>query len=266
LEGCSKEVSIYKKAEGRVAPREISERGETVDWNEIVEKVTPYVVKIETPEGHGTGFLCLYNNDRSLCGIATANHVVAHAEMWKQPIRIIHFPSKTMRFLKEEERFILGDAHNDSAVILLPPEELGLPQSLIDLLPTDSLLPIGSDVAWLGFPAIGGNTLCFFSGNVSAREDSQHSYLIDGVAINGVSGGPVVYSTPANGVQFVGTISAYRANRATGETLPGLSVARDVSHFHQIASQVRSLDEAKANPPTDATAASPPSISSEPTV
>lgn len=168
-------------------------------WNEVVEMVTPYVVKIETPEGHGTGFLCLYNKDRSLCGIATANHVVQHADRWKQPIRILHFPSQTIRFLKEEDRFILGDADNDSAVILFPPEKLGLPQGLIDLLPTESKLPIGADVGWLGFPALGGNTLCFFSGNVSAREDSQHSYLIDGVAINGVSGGPVIYSTATNG-------------------------------------------------------------------
>ena len=30
-------------------------------WNTIVDKVEPYVVKIETPSGHGTGFLCLYN-------------------------------------------------------------------------------------------------------------------------------------------------------------------------------------------------------------
>jgi hypothetical protein len=218
-----------------------------MNWNEVVDRVTPYVVKIETPEGHGTGFVCLYNDDKSLCGIATANHVIQHADIWKQPIRLIHFPSKSMQFLKDEDRFIYDDQVNDSAVILFSPENLGLPQSLINLFPTEDQLPIGAEVGWLGFPALGANTLCFFSGNVSAREESQHSYLIDGVAINGVSGGPVVYSTTAHGVQIVGAISAYRANRASGGTLPGLSVARDVSHFHQIASRIRSLDEARRN-------------------
>jgi len=29
-------------------------------WNQIVEKIKPYVVKIETPAGSGTGFLSLY--------------------------------------------------------------------------------------------------------------------------------------------------------------------------------------------------------------
>src|SRR5580704_17319003 len=158
-----------------------------MNWNEVVDRVTPYVVKIETPEGHGTGFVCLYNDDKSLCGIATANHVIQHADIWKQPIRLIHFPSKSMQFLKDEDRFIYDDQVNDSAVILFSPENLGLPQSLINLFPTVDQLPIGAEVGWLGFPALGANTLCFFSGNVSAREESQHSYLIDGVAINGVS-------------------------------------------------------------------------------
>lgn len=79
---------------------------------------------------------------------------------------------------------------------------------------------------------------------ISATQDWRNAYLIDGVAINGVSGGPVIYSTQADGVQIVGSISAYSANRATGETLPGLSVAQDVSHFQEIASRVRSIDEA----------------------
>jgi hypothetical protein len=88
-------------------------------------------------------------------------------------------------------------------------------------------LPIGAEVGWLGFPAIAQYTLCFFSGNVSAWQEWRNAYLIDGVAINGVSGGPVIYSTPTDGVQIVGCISAYRANRATGEALPGLSIAQD---------------------------------------
>jgi hypothetical protein len=36
-----------------------------MNWNSIVDKLTPYIVKIETPAGHGTGFLCFYNADRT---------------------------------------------------------------------------------------------------------------------------------------------------------------------------------------------------------
>jgi secreted trypsin-like serine protease len=70
------------------------------------------------------------------------------------------------------------------------------------------------------------------------------AYLIDGVAINGVSGGPVIFSSDTDGVQFVGIVSAYRASRNRGEALPGLLVAQDVSHFHGVVQQVRTWDEA----------------------
>jgi hypothetical protein len=105
-------------------------------------------------------------------------------------------------------------------------------------------LVVGAEVGWLGFPAVAPYSLCFFSGNISARQEWRHAYLIDGVAINGVSGGPVMYSTEAEGVQIVGSISAYVSNRATGEALPGLAIARDVSYLHDSISNIKSLDEA----------------------
>ena len=215
-----------------------------MNWDEIVEKVMPSIVKIETPAGHGTGFLCLYNERRNLCGIATAHHVVSHADQWQQPIRINHYSSSTTVFVKESDRVIWVDSNRDSAVLLVDVGELQFPESPIPLLPIEKRLPIGVEVGWLGYPAIVENTLCFFSGNVSAWQDFRNAYLIDGVAINGVSGGPVIYSTPTDGVQIVGSISAYRANRATGEALPGLSIAQDVSHFQHIVSRIRSIDEA----------------------
>lgn len=215
-----------------------------MNWNDVIARVSPSVVKIETPRGHGTGFLCFYNNAKEFCGIATAHHVVEHADKWQEPIRIVHQPTKTATFLKEDNRAIWVDESKDSAVILLPVKELQLPENPIPLLPIEQRLPIGVEVAWLGYPGLAEYTLCFFSGNVSAWQEWRNAYLIDGVAINGVSGGPVIYSTPADGVQIVGSISAYRANRATGEALPGLSVAQDVSHFQDSASRIRNIDEA----------------------
>src|ERR1035438_8669100 len=154
-----------------------------MNWDAIVEKVTPVVVKIETPSGHGTGFLCLYNEPRTFCGIATAYHVVKHAEQWQEPIRILHYPSKRTAFLREADRVIFTDPEKDSAVVLITTGQLQFPEEPIGLIPTDSRLPIGMEVGWLGYPGIASATLCFFAGNISAWQDFRSAYLIDGVAI-----------------------------------------------------------------------------------
>jgi len=225
---------------------------DAVNWNEVVEKVTPHIVKIETPGGHGTGFLCLYNVDGSYVGIATAHHVIEHAHKWMQPIRLTQYPSgKSVLLAAAPRRAIWLEPQNDSALILVPKsqvEDLDLPDAALPLLPTNRRLPIGNEVGWLGYPALGSsaNMVCFFSGTISAWQEEQKAYLVDGVSINGCSGGPVVCSSPVDGVQIVGAISAYIVNRGTGESLPGLAVAQDVSYFNDAAAEIRSIDEAVA--------------------
>ena len=184
-----------------------------MNWDQIVQRVTPHIVKIETQSGHGSGFLFMYNENKSWCGIATAAHVLYQADKWKQPIQIFHSESDQTLFLQAGERVITIDWETDSAVLLFSIEDLPLPQDLIPLLPSSSPLDIGLEVGWLGFPAIESFTLCFFSGIISARQDFRKAYLIDGVAINGVSGGPVLYSTGTEGVQFIGTVNACAAGQ-----------------------------------------------------
>jgi len=215
-----------------------------MNWDDVVQKVTPYVVKIETPSNSGTGFLLSYNDNRSWCGVATALHVVSDADSWQQPIKIHNHDFSKTAFLAAGQRAIFTDYATDSAVVFFESSKLELPNDLIPLRPIDTRINIGAEVGWLGYPAIEAWTLCFFSGTVSARRDDQKAYLIDGVAINGVSGGPVINSTVTDGVQFVGVMTAYRANRASGGSLPGLSIAQDVSHFHGVIQHVRSIDEA----------------------
>ena len=86
-----------------------------MNWDEIVRRATPYVVKIETPMGHGTGFLFLYTDQQTFCGIATAYHVVAHADDWQQPIRIHHHASKSVALIKEDSRVIFSEPNRDSS-------------------------------------------------------------------------------------------------------------------------------------------------------
>lgn len=121
-----------------------------------------------------------------------------------------------------------------------------LPEVPVDLTPVEQPCAIGTNIGWLGFPNIEMNTLCFFSGTVSAHNEVSKAYLVDGVAINGVSGGPVFHVPEPHTVQIIGIVSAYHANRATGETLPGLLRAQDVSHFDAIAKTVKSVDEDRA--------------------
>src|SRR4051794_9352557 len=113
-----------------------------MNWNDIVEKVTPYMVKIETPEGHGSGFLYMYSDSGDVCGIATAHHVIAHAEKWEESIRLSHFPSGGNVLLKQADRVIFGDEDTDSGVILIPAGTLELPKAVIPLRPSEDRLPI----------------------------------------------------------------------------------------------------------------------------
>lgn len=216
-----------------------------MEWSQIVEKVSNYVVKIETQSGHGTGFICFSNDSKTLYGIATASHVVEDAESWKQPIKITQETTRKFQFLQDSERVIFLDNNKDSALILVPNKDIEFPEDLIQLYPRDKTLGLGIEVGWLGYPGIAANTLCFFSGNISAAQPNQNAYLIDGVAINGVSGGPVFHSTGTEGVQFVGTVSAYRPNFNVSGALPGLLIAQDVSHFHTSIKVVRTITEAQ---------------------
>lgn len=217
-----------------------------MNWGEAIKTISPHVVKIETPTGYGTGFLAFYNLAHDWCGIATAAHVVSHADEWQEPIKIRTEGSPIPKFMQAGERVIYLDRPNNSAVVLFLKGNLQLPESPIALMPMDQPCSIGVDIGWLGYPVIEPNSLCFFAGTVSARQATRKAYLIDGVAINGVSGGPVFHCPTPDKAQIIGCVTAYHANRATGEALPGLLRAQDVSHFHSIAGHILSIDEANA--------------------
>lgn len=213
-------------------------------WDELVRQVIPYIFKIETPSGHGTGFLCVFSGNGQVVGVATANHVVDDADKWQQPIRLIPTSGEPV-FLKQPDYSVFANPRTDSALILLPAFNLHLPESLIELIPPGAQIPVGSEVAWLGYPVIEPATLCFFSGSISAWMEARKAYLIDGVAIHGVSGGPVIYRCEDSKVRIVGIVTLYRANRATGEALPGLLYAQDVSHFQKAIVTMRNIEEAQ---------------------
>ena len=217
-----------------------------MDWYQAVEIVAPHVVRIMTPEGSGTGFLVSHSENGATCAIATAAHVVSHAHFWEQPIRIEHKASGKTILLRSANRAIFPDEAKDTAGIVFQKGELPLPDKPLDLSPEKKFLKVGNEIGWLGFPAVAPGDMCFFSGRVSMYKEKQLEYLVDGVAINGVSGGPAFWNG-GDRVTLMGVMSAYIANRATGETLPGLAVVTNVDQFHELSKLFKSVDDAKKN-------------------
>ena len=214
-------------------------------WDQAFGQVRPYVVRIETMGGLGTGFLFGYNKAHSVAAFATAAHVIDTATEWKQPIKICHWVSKKTLYLEEANRVAWLDRTYDAATILIPAGTLELPSEVLPLLAANKVKKIGVELGWVGFPALAPQKMCFFSGVVSAHIGATDTYLIDGVAINGVSGGPVFCEQKGSSPELIGVVSAYMANRRMGESLPGLLQAQDLTAFHEHIPKIRDFGEAK---------------------
>ncbi len=150
------------------------------EWHQVVSSISPSVVKIETPDGHGTGFLCAYNADKTLVGIATAHHVVGHADKWQQPIRIHNLTKDTTIFLQEADRVIIPDSLKDSAVIIIFSEArikaLDLPEEPIGFIAPGKHSITGVEVGWLGYPSIDRIFCPFFA--LQRVASGQYAYPI----------------------------------------------------------------------------------------
>lgn len=214
-------------------------------WHKIYEEIRPYVVKIETPSGFGTGFLFAYNENKRVASIATALHVINDADKWHQPFRITHHSTGKQIFLEYTERAVIWDTKIDSAAIALPHNFFDFPDNTLPLLPADKCMKVGVQIGWVGFPALSPNNLCFFQGGVSAYIVANSYYLIDGIAINGVSGGPV-FAEEDESAQIIGIVSTYLYNRqASGDTLPGLLMAYDLTHLYSMIARMETIDKAR---------------------
>jgi hypothetical protein len=233
------------------------------------------VFEVETPEGSGSGVFFMRNDRNTLVAVATAAHVVEHAHDWKLPIKLRHEKTKKELFLADGDRAILIDRRRDSASILFNTEKaarFALPDGALSMIPADKFQQIGTEVGWVGYPSIANGRLCFFSGRISAFMFDDDSYLIDGVAINGVSGGPVFRSMEEDRPELLGTVSAYMPNRLRGDALPGLLRAQDVTPFHNVITTLRNLDEgqqkdkeqAATQPPSQEVQPQPPAQEAQP--
>ncbi len=162
-----------------------------MEWHETYEKVLPYSVRIDSEAGFGTGFLFTYNKNKEIAAIATAAHVVDDVHEQLKPLKITHYQSKNTILLTPKDRAIWIDRQRDAATIIIGATALPFPDTTLPLLKSGQHIKIGVEVGWAGFPRIAPINFCFFSGPISFFLEEESAYLIDGVAIDGVSGGPV---------------------------------------------------------------------------
>ncbi len=194
-------------------------------WPDVIDRVSRSVFRVVAGNSAGTGFLVSLAGDRrgrQFAQIATAWHVVEDLVGTSSELELIsssldaHFstPANQIGF------YPLGDVRYDTALLVLQMEKPLIDErELLPLFPSDSVLPRGAEIGWLGFPGIVEPELCFFHGHISGYLNDPPTYLVDGVAINGVSGGPAF----DNRCHVVGIVSEYRPNTLNeGRTLPGL--------------------------------------------
>ena len=119
------------------------------------------------------------------------------------------------------EIYRLGSRTYDTAIIEVKTRRKILAQE--DLLPlqdSDEPLLRGTEIGVVGFPGIVKDEFCFFKGDISGYLDKPPTYLVDGVVVSGVSGGPA-FDAHGHIVGFVSTYIPNQVNRYT--TLPGVS-------------------------------------------
>lgn len=206
-----------------------------MNWHTHVETVKPHLVRIETPDTLGTGFLI--HRAEGTFGVATAAHVVRNARAWEQCITIHHGAFAAACVLAPPNRVVALHPELDSAYVSGELPELkndSFPEEPIEHIPFRAAVHPGVEIGWLGYPSMIHDTPCFFSGHVSAYVEGR--YFIDGVAIQGVSGGPAFHygrgtGRPETRVRILGSVSAYRPG---GDALPGLLVADNCTQWPEV--------------------------------
>jgi hypothetical protein len=195
-------------------------------WDKVVDRVTPIVFRVYAGRSAGTAFVVALGSEKETsrnCAIlATADHVLADSVDTADKVRLVSADRQRIFDADIDEIRIqpLGTKIHDTMLILLKSKNPILEHDdLLPMMQWDLMMPKGAEIGWLGYPGITEPELCFFHGHVSGHWHEPPTYLIDGVAINGVSGGPAF----DNRAHLVGLVSAYIPNRvAPHTTLPGL--------------------------------------------
>ena len=205
--------------------RSPSDDARQFDWPEVIAAIEPLVYRVHAGDSGGTAFIV--GVTRSDGGrhtmLVTALHVVEGVLGNDKPLDLVRRDGTLISTLTAGPLKIypVGPRECDTALIEVPTRDPLVTPDALQPMPFETMLPRGANLGWLGFPGLVFPELCFFRGAVSGHLETPPIYLVDGVAINGVSGGPAFDRTGL----VVGFISAYVPNQtASGRTLPGLMI------------------------------------------
>lgn len=194
-------------------------------WVKAVKKVSKSIFRVEAGDAGGTGFAISTAQEKTgttyALMVATAYHVLKDCGP-DSPIRLFS-PDGQCVIDRRTFEINIGrpnpDQYDIALIYVQSKTPFFDPHDVLPLLPKDFLGAIGADLGWLGFPSVVWPQLCFFRRSLSAYQPNPPAYLVDGVAINGVSGGPAFND---EGVVF-GLVQCYIPNvRPEKMALPGL--------------------------------------------
>jgi trypsin-like peptidase len=205
----------------------------TLPWPDAVDRVEKSVFRVYSGQSAGTCFLFSVGTDpttkEAFALFATAWHVVEDLVGSPDDLTLVSADEQRVldSSIDEIEFAPFGEIAWDTALIIAKTgDPLLTEKELLPLLPYDVQLRRGADIGWLGFPGLVEPELCFFQGHVSGYLHDPPTYLVDGVAINGVSGGPAF----DNRAHLIGLVSAYIPNQVDKyTTLPGLMTLVPIS-------------------------------------
>ena len=212
-------------------------------WDSYYKLISPFVIKIVTNKGTGTGLIAW--GDDTHIHIVTALHVVHNCFFYG----ICFYDERYFTCPAKDVLIRAVKPSIDLAILSIPQKVIPFNDVSVGDLPfpvpaIDDRIDIGTTVGWIGYPGIFASLTAkpgFFSGSISGIGE-DNSYLIDGTAISGVSGGPVISITrgPDNtiGPVIIGIITAYLYNVVSTPnqdqiTLPGVAVALNFKPFIQ---------------------------------
>ena len=193
-------------------------------WHMVVDQVMRTVFRLNTAENAGTCFLVSLGTDtqtsQTFAMFATAWHVLENLQGSSPEIEIISADkSKIFSSKTRKTAFFRMGTTSDAALIMIEVGPELTQENLLPIMPFKDQLARGAEIGWLGFPGLFNAEPCFFLGVISGYLNDPPTYLVDGVAVNGVSGGPAFDDR----AHLIGLVSAYIPNKVNETTtLPGL--------------------------------------------
>ena len=209
-----------------------------IEWSNAVQQMMGNLVRIETHgDGYGSGFIIPppKNTPGNSC-VLTAYHVIELAHKTGATITIRSAKTGTRVDLPSLLRNVFVVKERDQAIISFNAPNGFASLHTVHFLSHDYHYNPGVELGWLGFPKLQKaiNVPCFLSGRISAYLPDDEAYLIDGVSIHGVSGGPAFYCDNDGKVVLAGIVTNYYPNEVNNQAWPGLAMFRTVNPLMEL--------------------------------